>query len=143
MSWSRALLLDPNAAIFLAAGTLPTKVVDRVVFAGLADGVFVSPVTGWEIGLLARPRSNGRPGLTFRPDPRAWFAALLAKPIIKLAPLTPTAAIASSDLPAPFHDDPADRLLVATAREMSVPLVTRDLDIRAYAQAGHLEVLPC
>lgn len=138
MSWSRSLLLDTNAAIYFAAGKLSASVVDRVVHAGLADGVFVSPVSAWEIGLLAQ-RSPGMFGY----DPAGWFDRLLAKPIIKLAPLTPSAAIASTQLPGNLNRDPADRMLVATAREMGVPLVTRDLKIIAYAELGHVDVLAC
>jgi PIN domain nuclease of toxin-antitoxin system len=138
VSWSRALLLDTNAAIFLAAGQLPDTVVERLVFAGLADGVFVSPISAWEVGLLAQ-RSPGM----FGSDPAGWFDRLLSKPIIKLAPLSPSAAIASADLPGVLHRDPADRMLIASAREMGVPLVTRDTKIIAYAAAGFVDVLPC
>lgn len=138
MSRAPGLLLDTNAAIFLAAGTLDAEIVDALVHAGLADGVFVSPVSAWEIGLL----SDRHPAM-FGPDPQAWFARLLTKPIIRLAPLTPSAAIASASLPGTLHRDPADRLLIATAREMGVPLVTRDRAIIAYAGQGHVDVLAC
>lgn len=142
MNWSRALLLDTHAAIWLAAGKLTDEVVESIVFAGLADGVFVSPVSAWEIGLLARPSRRTNP-VEFRPDARTWYASLLSKPIIKEAPLTWRAAIDSADLPEPFHSDPADRLLVATARELDIPLLTRDRNILAYAKAGHVRAQPC
>jgi PIN domain nuclease of toxin-antitoxin system len=141
--WPRALLLDTHAAIWLAEGRLTDETVERIVFAGLADGVFVSPVSAWEIGLLARPRADGRPSVQFRPDPVGWFSALMAKPIVKPAPLTATIAIAASFLPDPFHSDPADRLLVATAREMNVPLLTRNAEILAYGEAGNVETRRC
>lgn len=139
MSWPRAVLLDTHAAIWLAAGHLSDELVERLVFAGLGDGVFVSPVSAWEIGLLASSEAGPR----FEPDPQAWFSTLLAKPIIKLADLTPSAAIASATLPGDFHRDPADRMLVATARELNIPLVTRDSKIIAYAASGHVQVLAC
>ena len=143
MTWSRALLLDTHAAIWLVTGNLSDDILDRIVFAGLADGVFVSPVSAWEIGLLARPRVPAGTSLEFKPDVRAWYATLLAKPVIKQAPLTWSAAIESSSLPPPFHNDPADRLLVATAREMNIPLLTRDRRILDYSAAGHVEAIPC
>lgn len=139
MSWDRAVLLDTNAAIWLAAGTLSEPIVDRLVFAGLADGVFVSPVSAWEVGLLASGKAKGM----FLPDPQSWFATLMAKPIIRPAQLTATAAIASATLPEPFHRDPADRLLVATARELGLPLVTRDGNILAYSAQGHVRTIAC
>jgi PIN domain nuclease of toxin-antitoxin system len=141
--WSRALLLDTHAAIWLVEGQLDDETVDRIIFAGLADGVFVSPVSAWEIGLLARSRPGGRPAVQFRPDPAGWFSALMAKPIVQPAPLTATIAIAASFLPAPFHSDPADRLLVATAREMNVALMTRDAQILAYGEAGNVKTQRC
>lgn len=141
--WSRALLLDTHAAIWLAEGQLDDDTVARIVFAGLADGVFVSPVSAWEIGLLARPRAGGRAAVQFRPDPVGWFSSLMAKPIIRTAPLTATMAITASFLPPPFHSDPADRLLIATAREMNIALMTRDAEILAYGEAGNVKTQRC
>lgn len=138
-----ALLLDTHAAIWLAEGQLSNDVFATIVAAGLMDGVFVSPVSAWEVGLLARPRRDGSPAVEFRPDPISWFARLMSQPIIKPAPLTNAAAIDSSALPGDFHSDPADRLLVATAREMNIPLMTRDKNILAYAAAGHVSAIPC
>lgn len=138
-----ALLLDTHAAIWLAEGTLSDKVFAKVVAAGLTDGVFVSAVSAWEVGLLARPRPSGAPAVVFKPDPQAWFARLLSQPIIKEAPLSARIAIESAFLPSPLHGDPADRLLVTTAREMDVPILTRDQRILDYAAAGHVQAVPC
>jgi PIN domain nuclease of toxin-antitoxin system len=143
VTFPSALLLDTHAAIWLAEGMLQKDALDKVIHAGLADGVYVSAVTAWEVGLLARPRAGDAPAVQFRPDPGTWFAALLAKPIMRLAPLTPEAAIDSSFLPGTFHNDPADRLLVATARAMNIPLMTRDGGIQAYARQGHVRTEPC
>jgi PIN domain nuclease of toxin-antitoxin system len=143
MAYSSALLLDTHAAIWLAEGQLTDSVFAQVVAAGLADGVYISPVSAWEVGLLARPRPNGQPAVTFKPDPHTWFATLLSQPILKEAPLTGKIAIDSSFLPQPFHSDPADRLLVATARNMNIPILTRDQRILGYSGAGHVQALPC
>ena len=141
--WPRALLLDTHAAIWLAEGQLDEETVEIVIYAGLADGVYVSPISAWEVGLLARPKAGGRPALEFRPDPLGWFARLMAQPIIRPAPLTPSIAITASFLPSPFHNDPADRLLVATAREMNIALMTRDSGILAYGEAGNVKTQRC
>jgi PIN domain nuclease of toxin-antitoxin system len=143
MIYARALLLDTHAAIWLAEGQLSEDVFAQVVFAGLADGVFVSPVSAWEVGLLARPRADGCPAVLFKPDPQAWFARLLSQPIIREAPLTAKAAIDSSALPGSFHSDPADRLLVATARNMNIALLTRDERILDYSAAGQVDAVRC
>ncbi len=112
-----------------------------IVAAGVSDGIFISPVTAWEIGLLAlRPR----PGRAeFRPDVQTWMAKVLASPGVRQAPFTFQIALASSSLPEPFHDDPADRLLVATARDLGIPIVTSDRRILAYGGAGHVRVMAC
>jgi PIN domain nuclease of toxin-antitoxin system len=92
-------------------------------------------------GLLSRP---GRAGtIRFLPDPKSWFARVLAAPAVKEAPLTSDIAIDSSHLPPPFHGDPADRLLIATARHLGMPIVTRDRHINAYAASGYIQAIAC
>jgi PIN domain nuclease of toxin-antitoxin system len=51
--------------------------------------------------------------------------------------------MASSDLPDELHRDPADRIIIATAREYGLRLVTRDRKILDYADKGHLMALEC
>jgi PIN domain nuclease of toxin-antitoxin system len=55
--------------------------------------------------------------------------------------LTPSIAAGSSRLPGDFHGDPADRIIVATARTVGGALVTRDERIREYAAAGYLKTV--
>jgi PIN domain nuclease of toxin-antitoxin system len=138
----RAVLLDTCAVIYLANGALMENgATDAIRCAALADGVFVSPVSAWEVGLLSRP---GRATtIRFLPDPKTWFARVLAAPAIREAPFTPDIAIDSAHLPPPLHGDPADRLLIATARHLGVPIVTRDRQITAYAASGHIQVVAC
>jgi PIN domain nuclease of toxin-antitoxin system len=58
-----------------------------------------------------------------------------------LAPLTPEIALASSRLPEPFHGDPADRIIVATARTMGARLATRDSKILEYGRRRHVALV--
>jgi PIN domain nuclease of toxin-antitoxin system len=135
------VLLDTCAIIWM---------VQNAPFAGTAraairraastHSVLVSPVSAWEIGLLAN-RVNA--ALTFHPSPTLWFQKMLARPGIYLTPLMPEAAIESGSLPGKLHRDPVDRLLIATARDLGAPLVTRDARILAYAAQGHLNAIPC
>jgi PIN domain nuclease of toxin-antitoxin system len=60
-----------------------------------------------------------------------------------MAPLTPEIAIAAAWLPDPLHGDPADRLLIATARDLAVPMITRDAKILDYARQGHIQAVLC
>jgi PIN domain nuclease of toxin-antitoxin system len=137
-----AVLLDTCAIIWLAnAGPLTPRTVDLIRYAGTMDGIYISTASAWEVGLLSRPRRKPMPD--FHPDPKTWFARLLRFPGIKHAPITPEIAIDSSLLPGDLHSDPADRLIIATARHLGMPIVTSDRKIIAYANAGHVAVIPC
>ncbi|MFL6846596.1 MAG: type II toxin-antitoxin system VapC family toxin [Allosphingosinicella sp.] len=136
------LLLDTHALVWTAAGTIEPPAADAIVAAAQLGGVLVSSISAWELGLLARPRA-GEPRIRLTPTPEAWFDTLLAQPGFTEAPLTVAIALAASRLPGDFHHDPADRLLVATARELNVPLVTRDERILAYGKAGHVATIAC
>jgi len=136
-----AVLLDTCAMIYIANGeALRGDARDHIVAAGLADGVFVSPVSAWEIGLLSRPGSRS---ISFLPDPATWVRRFMARSVVKAADLSTDIAIAASHLPGSLHGDPADRLLIATARDRGIPLVTRDRRIIDYADAGHVCVIAC
>jgi PIN domain nuclease of toxin-antitoxin system len=141
---SEAVLLDTCAVIWLANGDqLAPAAMAAIVRAGLRGGIFVSPISAWEIGMLSKPRA-GRTGIVrFTPDPKAWFARFMAGPGIREAPFHPDIAIDSSWLPGEVHGDPADRLIIATARHLGLPVVTRDRKIIAYAEDGEVAVIPC
>ena len=138
-----AVLLDTCAVIWLANGDLPAPVVEVIVRAALAKGVYVSPISAWEIGLLSRPKPNRAASLEFLPDPKAWFARFMSGASIKAAPFNADIAIEASWLPGDLHADPGDRLIVSTARHMQIPVVTRDSRILAYGAQGHVDVIAC
>ena len=134
-----AVLLDTCAVIFVANGEpIDRKARAAILRAMAGDGLLLSPVSAWEIGLLAARR-----GIRFQPDAKAWFQDFAAREGVRIAALTAEAAVDSSFLPAPIHSDPADRLLIATARELGVPIVTRDRAILAYAASGHVKAVEC
>ena len=95
--------------------------------------VWLSAISCWEVAMLV---ARGRLGLTM--DVERWLGLLEAIPELRFLPLTPAVAVAATRLPEPFHPDPADRFLVAQARELNIPLVTADSKIRAYP---HLQSL--
>jgi PIN domain nuclease of toxin-antitoxin system len=67
-----------------------------------------------------------------------WLAQALLPPV-QLLSLSPEVAVGSTRLPGTFHRDPADQLIVATARLYDCPLVTLDRLIRAYP---HVRLAP-
>lgn len=132
------MLLDTCAAVWLLNGDpMSGESLKAIREAAIRGGVLVSPVSAWEAGLLAAR------GVVFRPSPHAWFESLLGLAGVRLAPLSPRAAIESSFLPGRMHGDPADRMLAATARELGARLVTRDKRLLAYARLGHLAAVAC
>jgi PIN domain nuclease of toxin-antitoxin system len=92
-----------------------------------AKGMGVSVISCWEVAMLV---SGGRLELALPAD--AWIDRALAYPGVRLIDLTPRIAVESTRLPPEFHRDPADRILVATARTLGCPLVTADEKILAY-----------
>ena len=118
--------------------TLALAAIDHAARHG---GVFVSPVSAWEVGMLSRPKPGRVAAVSFLPDVQTWFARVMAAPGVKEARLTARIAIGASYLPGEIHGDPGDRLIVATARELGVAVVTRDrriLECHAVAKPGFL-----
>jgi PIN domain nuclease of toxin-antitoxin system len=135
-----SLLLDTNAAIWISQDMPLADTALEALAEADEEGtpVFVSPITAWEVGLLV---ARGRIGLPTNPD--VWFERLLEAPNTKLAEMPPKVLVASSFLPNISVKDPADRILVATAREFELALVTRDRALLSYAQAGHVRAVAC
>ena len=92
----------------------------------------VSAISCWEVAKLVE---KGRLALTLPVG--QWIDQALAYPGIWLLPLDPQIAVASTQLPQPFQNDPADQIITETAREMDCPLATDDGKILAY---GHVKL---
>jgi PIN domain nuclease of toxin-antitoxin system len=91
-------------------------------------GLGVSVISCWEVAKLVERNR------LMLPCPIAeWFDLALAYPGIQLVDLTPRIALESTQLPESFHRDPADQLIVATARVHGCPLLTADARILSYA----------
>jgi PIN domain nuclease of toxin-antitoxin system len=141
---SGGVLLDTCALIWLGnRDPMAEPALDAIGGASRRGVVLISPVSAWEIGLLAAPRAGRTSKISFIPDAKTWFSSWMVRPGIAAAPLTPEIAIDASFLPGSLHADPADRLLIATARHLGVPIVTRDGKVIAYADEGHVRVIPC
>jgi PIN domain nuclease of toxin-antitoxin system len=91
------------------------------------SGLEVSAISCWEVAKLVQ---YGRLELACPLD--EWMEQALAYPGVQLVELTPRIAIESTKLPGSFHRDPADQLIVATARVYDFPLLTADSRILQY-----------
>jgi PIN domain nuclease of toxin-antitoxin system len=134
------VLLDTCAALWLANGD-PLSAGGLAAIRGAArqgTGIYLSPISAWEISLLA---ARGRLGLSM--SARQWFDAPLGLPGFRLAELTADILIDSNKLGHESPCDPADRIVVATARALGAPVVTRDRQIIDYAKGGRVDVILC
>jgi PIN domain nuclease of toxin-antitoxin system len=134
-----AVLLDTHIWVWYAEGAVDrfSRRIEPVVEAAVDRGeVLVSAISVWEIAQLEALKR-----LQLSQDLRAWVARALAFPGIRLKGISPAIAIESTRLPGSAHRDPADRLLIATARLTGAPLVTCDTRILTYASKGHVRVI--
>jgi PIN domain nuclease of toxin-antitoxin system len=135
------VLLDTCAAIWVGnREAIAPEALRAMRAAARTAGILVSAVTAWEIGLAT---TKPHYPLVLLPTAQLWLADLLTRPGFRPVPLEPEVALSAASLPGDLHRDPADRLLIATARELEVPLVTRDRRILDYAGQGHVEVIAC
>ncbi len=91
------------------------------------DEMLLSSISPWEFcRLLEKER------IAISCNPAEWLSQALELPKLRLVPLTPRLAYSSTVLPRPFHDDPADQIIVATAREENATIISKDKLIRKY-----------
>lgn len=134
-----ALLLDTHIWLWYAEGDaerLPPASVRKLDRARRQDGLRISSVSVWEIGMQ---HAQGRVQLSA--PLRDWIEKALAPAGIGVISLDADTAAESTLLPGEPHGDPADRLLIATARTKGLVLATRDGAIIEYGDAGHVRVL--
>jgi len=91
------------------------------------DLIGISAISCWEVAKLVEVKR-----LELPLPLEAWFQLALSYPGVQILALTPEVAIESTHLPLPFHRDPADQIIVATARLHRCPLVTSDEKILRY-----------
>ena len=132
------LLLDTHYWIWMQLGEaehFTQPMLTAIRQAAASGSLLVSAISVWELGML---ESKGR--IRLKPSCEEWVREALATPGLVLAPLAPEIALESSRLPDPFHGDPADRIIVATARRMGAQLMTRDRKLIQYGRKGHVAI---
>jgi PIN domain nuclease of toxin-antitoxin system len=122
------IVLDTHVWVWWVNESFELSPGKRQIITGLqADGLGVSVISCWEIAKLVE---KGR--LALAVPVGQWINQALAYPGICLLPLEASIAVASTQLPQPFHNDPADQIITATARELECPLATDDGKMLAY-----------
>ena len=123
------ILLDTHAWLWWAQDPdrIPVPLRRRIQEEEEAGSILVSVVSVWEIALKC---SIGK--LELPMDVKSWVAAAQSYPGIRMVPLSSEVALESTLLPGTFHQDPADRFLVALSRLRNIPIATADRKIRDY-----------
>lgn len=119
-------LLDTHAWVWWICGDARLSAREREALDNLppSERPVLAETSLWEVAMLVE---RGR--LQFDMDLERWLAVASAPATVELARVTPAIAAEVARLPEKFHRDPADRLIVATAREWKLPVLTRDRKI--------------
>ncbi len=124
------IILDTHILVWWASGERERLAPEALaaIDAELEGGrIVVSSISAWEIAMLVE---RGRLALAM--DVEEWLAVLGRVDAVEFMPVDNELAVHSVNLPGDFHKDPADRLIVATARKLGVALVSADAAIQAY-----------
>lgn len=123
------IVLDTHTLIWWVDGggkltEKASKIIEREMEAG---AIVVSSISSWEVSMLVE---KGR--LKLDTDIESWLKRVHEIPNVSFLPVDNKIAIESTRLPGEFHKDPADRMIVATARVSGATLITADEKILKY-----------
>lgn len=123
------IVLDTHVLVWWVTGDAAlSKKARKAIESEQAGGeIIVSSISAWEIAMLV---AHGR--LVLSMDVSSWLATVAEIEALRFYPLDIEIAAKSVELPGEFHKDPADRMIVATARKLAVPLITKDDKILVY-----------
>jgi len=126
------IVLDTHAWVwFVSNPELLSRTAKEAVDASIEKKeVFVSSISAWEVALLV---GKGRLKLTM--DVIEWIGKSEKLPFLTFLPVDNAIAVRSVALPEPLHQDPADRIIIATAITIGAPAVTKDQKILDYPYA--------
>ena len=129
------LLLDTCAMLWLAEGIELAADARKAITDGKLN---VSLISAWEIANLTRKNR-----IVLAMPVAKWFRETMELMEAAISELTIDILAGSCELPGSPPSDPADRIIIATARESSMVLMTRDKDILAYSRAGYVRTMVC
>ena len=133
------LLLDTHCWLWAQLGLiqrLSRAALEAIRSAESEGNLRVSVISIWELAMLEQ---RGRVALPM--NVRTWVDQALSKPGIAVAQLTPEIMIESVHLPGEMHGDPADRMLVATARVQGATLLSKDEQLIRYSRLRHVKLI--
>lgn len=121
------ILLDTHIWIWWVSDPARLWTSHAGILAAGAEPLALSAISCWEVAKLVEHQR-----LELNLPVGQWISAALARPGLQLVDLSPEIAVESTRLPPPFHRDPADQIIVATARVRGFRLMTQYQQILVY-----------
>jgi PIN domain nuclease of toxin-antitoxin system len=123
MGGPELILLDTHAWVWFISNPekLSTKAEKSIKEAIQKNDILISSISAWEVALLV---SKKRLELTI--DLSEWISSSEKLPFIRFVPIDNGIAVRSVYLPQPLHNDPADRIIIATSMKYGAPIITMD-----------------
>ncbi len=123
------IVLDTHAWLWwVSSPELLSAAARKTIDQAMAGGqISISAISAWEVAVLVK---QGRLELTMPAED--WIARSEALPFIRFIPVDNRIALRAASLPGRIHDDPADRIIIATTIASGGTLVTKDDKIRKY-----------
>ena len=123
------IVLDTHTLVWWVTGdvALSKKARKEIEREQAGGSIIVSAISAWEIAMLV---AHGR--LVLSMDVSSWLTTVAEIDAVRFYPVDVEIAAKSVGLPGEFHKDPADRMIVATARKFAAPLLTKDDKILSY-----------
>jgi len=120
------LLLDTCALLWLSSDPDKLSHHAKELITQYADELFISAISAFEIAVKAEKKK-----LILPLKPLPWFERVLEFHGIEEIPVNSTILVRAAELP-PLHQDPCDRILIATSQTLRLKLLTPDPLIKKY-----------
>ncbi len=131
------ILLDTHVFIWYVNGDEINKRTRKIIDSAIQTNcIYLAGISLWEVSMLAVKQR-----VILSMPCLEWMNRASHELRLQILPITPTIATESCNLPGNFHGDPADRLIISTARTHGMTLVTRDSAILDFGKTKVLSVI--
>ncbi len=137
MGCVKLIVLDTHIWIKYINGDEKLKKLSGIIDkASETSGIRVSSISIWEIAMLEKLKK-----INLSKSIDEWISLALSLPGLRIEYINPKIAIDSTRLPDFEHKDPADRIIISTARYLDAKLITLDKKILDYSKNGYVKTL--